>query len=177
MTTPDTSRAPVPYSCTIGYSREASPYDVNQTHAQLVGRPLSPIGRAMRDGGESRRLVDQGTPLADGPRLPRCGEVPRREARFISWLARTSRVRAQHLQLGVGLGPRLRRVRGAVQRISRHHPTWSPLHLPMSTPSSPTSAAGRASPSSSSRPAGAFDSLCTGDGPNLYPAAVCWDPV
>ena len=30
--------------------------------------PSALFGRLMRDGGESQRLVDQGTPLADGPR-------------------------------------------------------------------------------------------------------------
>ena len=54
-------------------------------------------------------------------RLPRCGQVPRRGARLTAWLARTSRVRAQHLQLGEGPKPRRRRVRGVVQRSPRHH--------------------------------------------------------
>ena len=40
------------------------------------------------------------TTEASQPRLPSCGQVPRRGARLIAWLARTSRVRAQHLQLG-----------------------------------------------------------------------------
>ena len=53
------------------------------------------------------------TPEANQPRLPRCGLVPRRGARLTSWLARTSRVRAQHLQHGEGRGVRRRRVRGA----------------------------------------------------------------
>ena len=41
--------------------------------------------------------------------------------RLAAWLARISRVRAQHLQVGEGPGPRHRRLRGAVQRTPRHH--------------------------------------------------------
>ena len=61
------------------------------------------------------------TTEASQRRLPRCGQVPRRGARPTAWLARASRVRAQHLKLGEGPGPRRRRVRGAFQRIPRHH--------------------------------------------------------
>ena len=61
------------------------------------------------------------TTEASQPRLPCCGQVPQRGARLTAWLARTSRVRAQHLKLGEGRGPRRRRVRGAAQRTPRHH--------------------------------------------------------
>ena len=34
----------------------------------LMGRPIRPFGRMVRGGGMGRDLVDQPTPLADGPR-------------------------------------------------------------------------------------------------------------
>ena len=70
MTNAPTGRKNVLHSCRTEYNREGPgrPADVNQTRT-LVERSSRPSGRLMHGGGKSVRLVDQGVPPVDLPRL------------------------------------------------------------------------------------------------------------